>query len=125
MVPGESDGPPPGGGASSGPGTQGDVSRRVLRAKYRDYCSARVADVLLTLSPDEIYVIAEAESRRTSGQGTPASYSQAVDLATRRVREQLDLPGFPEWADAYVREPARFESYLLGLWESEEGQADA
>jgi hypothetical protein len=100
------------------------VSTRVLRAKYMDYCSARVADVLLTLSPDEIYVIAEAESRRASGQGTPGSYTEAVDLATRRVRKQLELPGFLDWAEAYVREPERYDAYLLGLWESEEGSTD-
>ena len=68
-----------------------DEPTRVLRTKYRDYCSARVADVLLTLSPDEIYTLAEAEARR-SPEERPTSYTHAVDLATKRVREQLQLP---------------------------------
>ena len=119
MAPGES-------GSRSGPrradagAERTDDSCRVLKAKYRDYCSARVADVLLTLSPDEIYVIAEAEARKARVPGTPGSYTEAVDLATRKVREQLQLPDFGVWAEEYERTPERFESYLLGLWESEE-----
>jgi hypothetical protein len=93
----------------------------VLRAKYRDYCSARVADVLLTLTPDEIYIIAQAEARRHNADDGPASYSEAVNLATGRVRTQLNLPDFAAWAVAYEAEPSRFDPLLLGLWETEEG----
>ena len=99
----------------------GSMDRDVLRAKYRDYCSARVADVLLTLTPDEIYIIAEAEARRQTGDEGPASYSEAVDLATQRVRAQLNLPDFAAWSVAYEAEPSRFDPLLLGLWETEEG----
>ena len=33
-------------------------SLKVLRAKYHDYCSAQVADLLVYMSPDEIYLLA-------------------------------------------------------------------
>lgn len=108
---------PPGSGGDGG----GPVDPDVLRAKYRDYCSARVADVLLSLTPDEIYIIAEAEARRQRGGEGPGSYSEAVDLATHRVRSQLNLPDFAAWAVAYQAEPSRFDPLLLGLWETEEG----
>ena len=101
-----------------------DDSSRVLRAKYRDYCSARVADVLLALSPDEIYLLAQAEARRAE-EASPSSYTRAVDYATKRLRDQLALPEFAAWAKEYTEKPERFESYLMGLWESEEPIQDA
>ncbi|NNF27260.1 MAG: hypothetical protein HKO53_09225 [Gemmatimonadetes bacterium] len=118
MSQGESDLPGP---TDAGGDSTGHRDPDVLRAKYRDYCSARVADVLLTLTPDEIFVIAEAEARRRGGHEGPASYSEAVDLATQRVRHQLNLPDFAAWAVAYEAEPSRFDPLLLGLWETEEG----
>ena len=91
----------------------------VLRAKYRDYCSARVADAVLSLDPDEIYSLAESEARRARGVA-PASYNDAIRYATARVRERLDLPEFEEWRRQYREHPERFDPYLLGLWKSEE-----
>jgi len=92
----------------------------VLRAKYLDYCSARMADTLLSLDPTEIYTLAEDEARSV-GRPSPTSYGDAVALATGRVRDQLDLPDFEMWAAAYLEDPARFDPLLMGLWKSEEG----
>lgn len=97
-------------------GGEGDV---VLRAKYRDYCSARVADVLLELSPEQIYAMAEEEAK-ASGRPSPTSYGDAVNLTTQRVRASLELPTYDVWIEAYRADPGRFEPFLLGLWESEE-----
>jgi len=91
----------------------------VLRAKYRDYCSARVADALLTLSPDEVYTLAESEARAT-GQVPPETFSDRVSLATGRIRERLNLPEFDEWVRLYRKDPEAFEPFLMGFWESEE-----
>jgi len=91
----------------------------VLRAKYRDYCSARVADALLTLSPDEVYTLAESEARAT-GQVPPETFSDRVSLATGRIRERLNLPEFDEWVRLYRNDPEAFEPFLMGFWESEE-----
>ena len=92
----------------------------VLRAKYRDYCSAKVADALLSLPPEEIYALAEAEAR-AANRLAPASYNDAIRVATRRIRERLNLPGYREWARAYRENPSRYDPELMGLWESEEG----
>jgi len=90
----------------------------VLRAKYLDYCSAQVADLLLLLSPDEIYRLAEEAHRRRGGTGT-LTYQDMVRLATERISSRLVLPPFEVWADDYRRAPQRYEAYLLGLWERE------
>ena len=95
-----------------------DLAERVLRAKYLDYCSSQVAEHLLLLSPDEIYVLAQ-EALRTAGQKTEPSYEQMVRLATEGVAQRLTLPPFEQWADEYSRDPARYDDQLIGLWESE------
>ncbi len=92
---------------------------QVLQAKYRDYCSARITDALLSLSPDEIFSLAEAEAR-TTGRREPGSYLEAVRLATGRVRDRLGLPEFEDWATEYARNPQAFDHELMGLWKSEE-----
>lgn len=91
----------------------------VLRAKYRDYCSARVADALLSLSPEEVFALAEAEAR-ASNRLAPNSHNEAIRLATGRIRDRLDLPDYSSWAAEYVKDPSRFDPYLMGLWRSEE-----
>ncbi len=91
----------------------------VLRAKYRDYCSARVADAILSLSPEEIYALAGAEARR-GGRLAPESYHEAIRLATGKIRDRLALPEFEEWAVEYRKSPERFDPHIIGLWKSEE-----
>lgn len=101
-----------------------DMGERVLRAKYLDYCSSQVAEHLLLLSPDEIYVLAQDALRVGSLKSEP-SYEQMVRLATEGVAQRLTLPPFHQWADEYKRNPARYDDQLLGLWESELGMPDA
>ena len=95
-----------------------DLAERILRAKYLDYCSSQVAEHLLRLSPDEIYVLAQ-EALRSGGQKSEPSYEQMVRLATEGVAQRLRLPQFEQWADEYERDPARYDDQLIGLWESE------
>lgn len=47
---------------------------RVLRAKYLDWCSARVADHFLRLSPDEIYELAYGPTDDSAGRPTDPAY---------------------------------------------------
>ncbi len=89
----------------------------LLRAKYMDYCSARIADALLALSPDEIFTLAESEAR-TADQVAPSSYREAIRLATARIRGRLRLPEYSEWVEAYSRDPDQFAPYLMGLWKT-------
>ena len=90
----------------------------VLRAKYLEYCSAQVAEHLLLLSPDEIYLLAEEAHRLEGGRGKP-TYERMVHLATSGVSRRLALPPFDSWAEDYARNPAQYEAQFLGLWESE------
>lgn len=91
---------------------------RVLWAKYLDYCSAQVADVLLLLSPDEMYVLAE-DAAREAGLSGELAYDQIVRLATERISNKLALPPFDVWVLDYQAFPERYEQYLMGLWRSE------
>lgn len=106
------------GGRSSPPNSRGNGSEGVLKAKYLDYCSAQVADILLLLSPDEMFVLAQ-DAAREAGLSGDLSYDQIVQLATQRVSDKLALPPFEIWARDYEADPSRYEEYLMGLWESE------
>lgn len=117
--------------------------QRVLRAKYLDWCSARLADRFLALTPDEIYELAERAShgREDAFVASGASAQQAAELAayippsavppewrdpdnfrvlvarvTEVLAETLQLPTFEEWEAAYRESPAAFEAELLGFW---------
>jgi len=102
----------------------GDMAERVLWAKYLDYCSSQVAERLLLISPDDIYVLAQEELRGGGRKGEP-SYEQMVRLATEGVAQRLKLPPFEQWAEEYRQNPARYDDQLIGLWESELELPDA
>lgn len=115
-----------------------------LRAKYLDWCSARLADRFLALSPDEIYELAERASHgrmdtlvasgasetptdpalpnptRTSPAAfawrEPESFRLLVARVTEVLAETLPLPTFEDWAAAYREDPKRFDVELLGFW---------
>jgi len=106
-------------GGSPPPETKGKESEAVLRAKYLDYCSAQVADILLLLSPDEMFVLAQ-DAAREAGVALDLSYDQIVELATGRVSRKLALPDFETWVREYEEDPERFEQLLMGLWESDD-----
>ncbi len=97
-----------------------DGADSVLRAKYHDYCSARVADTLLQLTPDEIFVMAQEAARAVGGRGE-VPYGRAVRLATATISRTLNLPPFEAWLDDYRTNPEKYERYFIGLWEGETG----
>ena len=90
----------------------------VLRAKYLDYCSAQVADLLLYLSPDEIYLLAQRAFREEGGMGD-ISYVEMVKVATDWLSRKVVLPPFDVWLADYRAHPDRYEEYFMGLWESD------
>jgi hypothetical protein len=107
-------------GKSTSPDGAPESSKTVLRAKYLDYCSARVAEFLLRLSPDEIYLLAQEATRELNVENEESlSYSAIVRFATDRISSQLALPDFDSWAREYRLDPQRFERELLGLWEAD------
>lgn len=97
---------------------QGGETLGVLRAKYLEYCSAQLADLLLYLSPDEIYLLAERAARSNTDRGQ-MSYEEMVQHATRWLSEKVVLPPFEVWVEDYSAHPDRYEEYFMGLWESE------
>ena len=112
----------------------GDDEVSVLRSKYHDWCSARVADRFVELSPEQIYELAHAgggagsEGRmRGSAEASASSDADAFSLEAadytdlvRRVTEVLatsmDLPPFETWAESYRLDPARYDREMLGFW---------
>lgn len=87
----------------------------VLRAKYYDYCSARVAEVLLDLPPDEIFVRAQEAAASRSLPGD-LDYDRMVRLATEQISGEIGLPTFDQWLEAYRADPEDVGRALLGLW---------
>jgi len=102
----------------AGPGEPHEV----LRAKYLDYCSAQLADLLLYLSPDEIYLLAQRAHRERGSEGE-LTYVEMVRLATDWLSGKIALPPFDVWLADYRAHPDRYEEYFLGLWESEAGSS--
>jgi hypothetical protein len=90
----------------------------VLRAKYLDYCSAQLADLLLYLSPDEIFLVAE-KAARERGEASAGSYMRMVQTATAWLSQRVSLPPFEAWVEEYRADPERFDGQLMGFWESE------
>jgi hypothetical protein len=121
-----------------------NAREKELRAKYLDWCSARLADHFLALSPDEIYELAERAShgrepetdavvatgassatdavwqRKPSSSQMPEPWreNEVFRFLVARVTEVLadTLPTFDEWEAAYHKDPARYEDELLGFW---------
>ena len=99
-------------------GQRGSEAEEIIRAKYHDYCSAQVADILLLLTPDEMFVLAQ-DAARESGKTGELGFEEIVTLATEHVFQKLPLPPFGIWANDYRDNPDRYDQYLMGLWESE------
>lgn len=86
-------------------------------AKYLDYCSARVADALLKLTADEMYILAQEVAGQTTGPDAEVpSFSRIVRLATERLTSDLKLPEYSEWVQAYEADPTKFDQDMIGLW---------
>ncbi|HSG46905.1 MAG TPA: hypothetical protein VLA43_03720 [Longimicrobiales bacterium] len=90
----------------------------ILRAKYLDYCSAQLADLLLYLTPDEIFMVAE-KAARERGESSTGSYMHMVQTATAWLSTRVSLPPFEVWVEDYRADPERYEAHLMGLWESD------
>jgi hypothetical protein len=125
-----------------------ETTDRILRAKYLDWCSARVAERFLALTPDEIYQLAE---KATHGQPIVADpvaslssffapehemawkngidpntvttdaepFRALVAKVTEVLADRIALPTFDEWSAAYQESPQDFDNDLLGFWKEE------
>ena len=105
----------------------------VLRSKYHDWCSARVADRFVELSPEQIYELAHAgggggagrsrgmsEASASTDAGAfsleEAGYSELVRRVTEALATGMELPSFEEWSESYRNDPARYDREMMGLW---------
>lgn len=106
----------------------------VLTAKYLDFCSARLAEVFLSLSDERIYRLVEEAAREGRLNVAELSFDEMVSLVTEKLRQSVPLPDLDTWAEEYRANPEQFEPYLMGLWErsvesrsvpdAHEGEAD-
>jgi hypothetical protein len=95
---------------------------QVLRAKYHDYCSSQVADLLVYMSPDEIYLLAHQAYREDGGEGE-ITYTEMVRVATDWLARRIALPPFEVWLEDYREHPQKYEEYFMGLWKTEPSEA--
>jgi hypothetical protein len=104
-----------------------EAGERTLRAKYLDWCSARVAERFLDLSSEEIWALAHPERGESSDptEGLPAptdeSYRVLVQRATEALLGQMSLPSYEEWRVEYERSPAHYDAEMLGFWRDPSG----
>lgn len=105
--------------AHSSSGDRAFEAPAVLRAKHRDYCSARVFRIIQRMSPDEMFVFVKDLAQGSGGPGE-LSYDEMVRLATTRIYDEEGLPSFEDWVEQYRANPEHFEAVLLDLWRSEE-----
>jgi len=105
---------PGGTGAHSSQDAQDRASLAVLRAKHRDYCSARVFRVIQRMSQDEMFVFVK-DLVGDSGEPGELSYDEMVRLATTRIYVEEELPSFEDWVEQYRDNPEHFEAVLLDL----------
>lgn len=90
----------------------------VLWAKYLDYCSARVCDVFMGLEEERVFELARAAEREAGGAQGALSFRDISALLVEKLVEELSLPDFESWSDAYRRDPEEYDRHLLGLWKS-------
>lgn len=114
----ESESPVPGATHGGGPSEEPE---ELLRAKYLDYCSAQLAGILLLLSPDRIYQVAQRGASSEGLDVTSLAYDELVQVATREISRVIPLPPFRVWVEDYKRNPEIYDEHLLGLWEEREG----
>lgn len=101
--------------------------RSTLRAKYLDWCSARIAERFLELDPEEIYEmarpaeVAEAGHSPSVPSAAGESYRVLVQRATELLLERMSLPPFEEWRRSYAADPGRYDAELLGFWKDASG----
>jgi hypothetical protein len=110
--------------AARGGGTGGE--EQVIRAKYLEWCSARIAERFLQLTPEEIYELAETASRDDpgssrgavvdSGSSREMTFRTMVGRVTEVLAVSLGLPSLEVWRAAYLAAPERYEAELSGLW---------
>ncbi|MEE9132290.1 MAG: hypothetical protein V3U13_01900 [Gemmatimonadota bacterium] len=100
------------------PQDAGAEPEEVLRAKYLDYCSARLCDVFMELEEERVFELARAVERKQGVTQGALKFQDLAKLLVEQLLGDLALPDFESWAEDYRRHPEEYDPYLLGLWKS-------
>jgi hypothetical protein len=103
-------------------GGGGEAVDDVLTAKYLDYCSARLAEVFLSLSAERVYGLVEEAAAEARLNPADLGFRRMVKLVTDKLTASVPLPDLEEWAAEYRAHPERYDPYLLGFWEESVGE---
>ncbi len=98
-------------------GTEPEIDP-VLRAKYLDYCSARISEVFLSLTDERTYQLMEEAAREAELSVGSLGFQAMMTLVTRKLQESVPLPDIETWAREYREDPTRYDPLLLGLWKN-------
>jgi len=91
-------------------------SESELRAKYLEYCSARISEVFMSLSDERTYQFLEEAASEAGLDLASLGFQEKMRIVSAKLRDSIPLPGFAAWAAEYREHPERFEPILIGLW---------
>jgi len=112
----------------------GEASEDAHRARYYDWCSAKVAARFLSLSPEEVWQRAtlarEAPnpiglSDEERGLFVAANPFELIRLLSQELAAELQLPPFEEWMEEYGEDPERFEREIFTVSEAPASEPDS
>lgn len=69
--------------------------------------------MFLSLSDERTYALMEEAARDAGIEIGSLGFSEMMDLVTERLRANVPLPSFEEFAAEYQANPERFEAMLL------------
>ena len=101
--------------ADSRAGDRLERDAAALRDKYKDYCSALLADVFIQLTEERWWELAEEAARAQGVERRSLGFADLARLASDRLQEMVPLPDPEKWCRDYEAHPERFEVYLMGL----------
>lgn len=91
-------------------------SESEVRAKYLEYCSARISEVFLSLSDERTYQLLEEATSEAGLDLASLGFQEKMRIVSAKLRDSIPLPAFVEWAAEYREHPERFEPIFIGLW---------
>ena len=83
------------------------------RARYLDFCAARISEVFLSLSDERTYQLMEEAALEAGLEIGSLGFSEMMDLVTQRLRHNVPLPEFEDWVREYREAPERFDHLFL------------
>ncbi|UCF20156.1 MAG: hypothetical protein JSU87_01745 [Gemmatimonadota bacterium] len=90
----------------------------VLRAKYIDYCSARVCDLFMEIDEERVYELASALETKRGAEHGALNVKDLAILLVDQLMSDMSLPDLATWVEDYRRNPEQYDPFLLGLWKA-------